>query len=64
MGDGLSRFDGTERSGDARAPLQGVVLVSVGNTRDDTLLVGTVHARVARLQDLPSLIHACLPDEK
>ncbi len=64
MGGGSNRFDQAKRSDDARQPLQGVVLVSVGNTREDAPLVGAVHARVARLQDLASLIHACVPDEK
>jgi hypothetical protein len=40
------------------------MLVSVGNTRDETQLVGAIHAHVARLHDLPSLIHACVPNDE
>lgn len=64
MSTGSNRFDRTNRSDDTRVPLQGVVLVSVGNTRADAPLVGAVHRRVARLQDLASLIHAYVPDQK
>ena len=63
MTQGSSRFDHVQRSDDAREPLEGVMLVSVGNTRNDAPLVGAVHTRVARLQDLASLIHACVPEK-
>lgn len=56
--------DDTGGRGDPGTPLDGVMLVSVGNTRDEASLVGAVHTHVARLQDLPSLIHACVPSDK
>ncbi len=63
MTQGSSRFDRGQRSYDAREPLEGVVFVSVGNTHNDAPLVGALHTRVARLQDLAWLIHACVPEK-
>ena len=60
----MDESDDTGRMAEPRAPLEGVMLVSVGKTRDETPLVGAVHAHVARLHDLPSLIHACVPGGK
>ncbi len=60
----MNESDETRRTSDPRGPLEGVVLVSIGKTRDETLLLGTVHAHVARLHDLPSLIHACVPGDQ
>lgn len=60
----VNESDDSGYATDPRGPLQGVMLVSVGKTRDETPLVGTVHAHVARLHDLPSLIHACVPGGK
>ena len=56
--------DDSGRPTNPRVPLDGVLLVSVGKTRDETPLVGAIHAHVARLHDLPSLIHACVPGDK
>lgn len=63
MTQGSNRFDRAQWSDDARPPLHGVVLVSVGNTRNDAPLVGALHTRVARLQDLASVIHAFVPEK-
>lgn len=57
----MNESDDAGRMDNPRAPLKGVMLVSVGKTRDETPLVGAVHTHVARLHDLPSLIHACVP---
>jgi len=46
----------------ARPSLDGVVLVSVGRTRDDAPVKGIRRAHVARIHDLPSLIHALTPE--
>ena len=56
--------DDTGHMTDPRAPLEGVMLVSVGKTRDEMPLVGAIHAHVGRLHDLPSLIHACVPNNE
>jgi hypothetical protein len=52
---------GSSRSGDGpagRPPLKGVVLVSVGSNRKEPAPRGATRAHVARIHDLPSLIHA------
>ena len=56
---------GSGASGDGpsvRPPLQGVVLVSVGSNRRSPAPKGATRAHVARIHDLPSLIHACVSD--
>ena len=60
----MSESDDNGGLTDPRAPLEGVMLVSVGKTRDETSLVGAIHTHVARLHDLPSLIHACVPNDE
>lgn len=45
-------------------PVDGVVLVSVGTSRPVERVPGAVHAHVARLHDLPVLIHACVGDQR
>jgi len=60
----VNESDDSGRLTGPRAPLEGVMLVSVGKTRDETPLVGAIHAHVARLHDLPSLIHACVPNDE
>ena len=42
----------------ARPPLDGVVLVSVGQARGQAPVEGVQMAHVARIHDLPSLIHS------
>lgn len=55
---------GRDRGGDeSRPPLDGVVLVSVGRARDQAHVEGAREAHVARIHDLPSLIHAVVTDE-
>lgn len=49
------------RSGERPAP-DGVVLVSVGRARGQTSVKGVRQAHVARIHDLPSLIHALTID--
>jgi hypothetical protein len=67
LGVGMSEKD-TNDSGEihpgprARPSLDGVVLVSVGRARDDAPLKGIRRAHVARIHDLPSLIHALTPE--
>jgi len=46
----------------ARPPLRGVVLVSVGSNRQTAAPKGATRAHVARIHDLPSLIHAFVAD--
>ena len=56
---------GAGKSGDgpaARPPLKGVVMVSVGSNRRSPAPNGATRAHVARIHDLPSLIHACISD--
>lgn len=54
---------GSGKSGDGgRPPLQGVVLVSVGSNRKSDAPKGATRAHVARIHDLPSLIHAFIAE--
>ncbi len=56
---------GSGKAGDGasgRPPLQGVVLVSVGSNRRSAAPKGATRAHVARIHDLPSLIHACVAE--
>jgi len=64
MSDKDTRSGGESHRGPrARPALEGVVLVSVGRTRDQTPLKGVRRAHVARIHDLPSLIHSLTPDD-
>lgn len=45
-----------------RPPLKGVVMVSVGSNRKSTAPKGATRAHVARIHDLPSLIHAFIAE--
>ena len=60
----MKESDDAGRLTHPRVSLEGVMLVSVGTSRDETPLVCSVHAHVARLHDLPSLIHAYVPGDK
>lgn len=68
MGDGVGSGGsrgGSGKAGDGssgRPPLHGVVLVSVGSNRRSPAPKGATRAHVARIHDLPSLIHACVAD--
>ncbi len=64
MSSGTHWFDQSRGANDEAGWLEGVVMVSVGMVPENAPVVGAVHARVARLQDLPSLIHACVPAER
>jgi hypothetical protein len=60
MGSGGNRR-GSGKAGDGpsdRPPLQGVIMVSVGSNRRSAAPKGATRAHVARIHDLPSLIHA------
>lgn len=52
----------SRRGPGARPSLDGVVLVSVGRARDEAPVKGIRRAHVARIHDLPSLIHALTPE--
>ena len=60
----MDRSEDDRRPGRIRGPLEGVVLVSVGASRDEQPVSWAEHAHVARLNDLPSLIHAYAPEEQ
>ena len=60
----MDKAENDLRIGWIRGSLEGVVLVSVGAGRDDQPLPGAEHAHVARLNDLPSLIHAYAPEDQ
>lgn len=49
---------GRDRRPGRRPKLDGVVVVSVGRARDRAPVEGAQQAHVARIHDLPSLIHA------
>jgi hypothetical protein len=51
-------------AGRVREPLEGVVLVSVGDRRAEEAVPGAEHAHVARINDLPLLIHAYASEEQ